>query len=105
MTQLPLLFQGEYTAGRRRLEYWTACPRCARLEACRKRRAPVKECGTSGWIRFCFADGTGGVTWSGVITLKDVGNRVREYLEVEEEDLPDDVAVPLRQMAFEELAR
>jgi hypothetical protein len=58
-------------------------------------------CETPGWMRFSFEDGTGAVTWSGVIVLKDIAARTKEYLEVEEEDLPLDVYVPPRQLEME----
>jgi hypothetical protein len=58
-------------------------------------------CETPGWMRFQFVDGTGGVTRSGVITLKEVNAWTKQYLEVEEEDLPSDVAVPPVQLEME----
>lgn len=95
--------QGTYVSGRRVLEYWTRCPVCLHLSRCTKARAPVEECEKPGSFYFHFDDGTGGVTWSGVLTLKKLADTVREYLECEEDDLPDDVAVPPRQLDFGEL--
>ena len=48
-------------------------------------------------MRFRFPDGTG-KDWAGVITLARIDAAVREYLECDENDLPEDVAVPPRQM-------
>jgi hypothetical protein len=97
------ILQGTYTADRRTLKYWTRCPACAQFEQCKKRRAPAVGCTTPGWIRLSFADQDhGSVGWSGVITLRKIASAVREYLERDEDALPDDVYVPLRQMRLEE---
>ena len=86
----PDVIQGTYTAGRRTLEYWTRCEHCPK-----RRRCPHDD--EPGRIRF-YIDGVPKVLIQGVITLQRIDAAVREYLECEEDDLPEDVAVPPRQL-------
>lgn len=94
------LLQGSYVFGDREVSYWTKCPYCPELEQRKKRRAAVPGCDTVAQVRFLI-DSKGKVGWSGVITLKNINRIVKDYLECDEDELPDDVAVPMRQLRME----
>lgn len=97
MTQ-PRAREGAYVAddGRRVIEYNVYCPDCPRLRECKKRLAPAKDCQTVGRIVFLI-DMVRKASWSGVITLRKIKRVVKDYLECDWDDLPDDIAMPEQQ--------
>ena len=84
MTTPPKVIEGSYTADIRTLEYWTQCEHCPERKDCRH------DCDHPGWIRF-VVDGRPSVFRSGIITLRNIEQMVRDYLE---NDPPEDVNYP-----------
>ena len=88
----PELLQGVYRSGNRELHYWTRCEHCAERPQCVRRRAPIADCDTVGWMRF-VVDGRRLVYWSGIIDQRKIDRTVQDYLE---NDPPPDVAMTAR---------